>query len=194
MIGVDVKSNTKEFIKGLNNHQKKQLPFATMKALNATVTDMRKEVIANIQSKQKSNKAWWNHPIYGINRIFATKSKTFAVLFTKMKWVHLQEEGGVKTASGRSIAIPLDRVPKSRRKSGGARIMGAQAKTFFTKKGLFRKAGGKKNPRVELLFWFKKAVSIKPLFEFKKTAHKTALLKFPRNFAYWLDRAIRTAK
>ena len=194
MIDINVKSNTKEFIKGLDKHQKKQLPFATMKALNATAADMRKGVIANIRSKQKSNKAWWNDPINGINRIFATKTRLIAAVFTKMPWAHLQEEGGVKKATGKNIAIPLDRVPKSRRKAGGARVMGQQQKTFFTRKGLFRKAGGKKSPRTELLFWFKKTAVIKPLFGFKKTAHKIAVQKFPKHFKYWLDRALRTAK
>ncbi len=194
MIGVDVKSNTKEFIKGLNNHQKKQLPFATMKALNATLGDMRKEVIENIRQKQKSSKAWWNSSQYGINRIYATKQKPFAVLFTKMRWAQLQEEGGIKTPKGKHLAIPLERVPKARRKSGGARIMGAHPKAFFTEKGLFRKAGGKKNPRTELLFWFSTIARIRPLFGIKKTAHRTALLKFTKHFVFWLDRAIKTAK
>lgn len=192
---IKVKSNIKQFTKGLDDHQKKQLPFATMKAINATLGDMRKGVISHIKDKQKSNKAWWNDPVNGINREFATKLRLIGSLFTKMPWAELQEDGGIKKPSrGTHIAIPLDRVPKSRRKAGGARTMASQARSFVTNRGIFRKAGGKSSPRTELLFWFKKFVVIRPLFGFKKTAHAIATKKFVKHFQYWMDRAIKTAK
>lgn len=42
---VSVKSNAKEFSKGLRRYQRKQMPFATAGAINSTLFDVKKKVI-----------------------------------------------------------------------------------------------------------------------------------------------------
>ena len=41
-IKIDLRSNIKEFTRGLDNISRKQVPFATSRALNNTAFDLRK--------------------------------------------------------------------------------------------------------------------------------------------------------
>ncbi len=192
---LNVQSNMKEFIKDLDLHQRKQLPFALMKAINGTLFECRKAFIAHVKSKQKSGRAWWNNKQTGVNREFASKEKPKGALTVGMYWADLAEKGGVKHPhKGKYVAIPTDKAPKSRRKAGGARIMANQKKTFFGKGGLYRKKGGKKSRVVERLFTFAKSANVPAWLEFYKTANRAALKKFDGKFMYWLERALRTAR
>lgn len=167
-----------------------------MKAINQTLGDCRKGVIDEIRRNQKSKKAWWANRETGINRIFAKKDKLVGILKTSIYWAKLAEDGGTKRphAGHKSIAIPTEKVPVSRRKAGGARIMANQKKTFFKRGGLYRKKGPKKARIVEKLFTFVKSANITPWLRFKRTAEKIARRKFPDNFRYWLKRALKTAR
>ena len=193
---LDIRSNIRDFEKHLTEIQKKNLPYATMKAINATLGECRKDTINHIKATQKSSKAWWNNKSTGINREYAKKTHLRGTLSTGIYWARLAEEGGTKVPhqGHKNIAIPTDAVPKSRRKAGGVRTMGAQKKTFFTSKGLFRKKGGKRNRTIELLFSFAKSANIKPWLGFVATSNRTARREFPKQFARWLDRAVKTSK
>ena len=59
MISINVKSNVKQFTKGLRRIEKKQIPFATARALTWTAQDAQKWLIKKIPSIFNVNKKWW---------------------------------------------------------------------------------------------------------------------------------------
>lgn len=195
MIDYDIKSNVKAFNAKLTRIQKRQVPFATSKAINETLKEARKGVIRHIQAKQKSRKAWWNNKQTGINRKFATKKKLYGGIHTGIYWAETQEKGGTRQPRHRVFAVPTENVPKSRRKSGGAKQMLQQKTVFAGKKGIYRRIGGKKSRQVKLLFSYSPTVKIsKPMLGFRKTAARITRQQFKRQHRKAMLLALKTAK
>lgn len=199
MISMNFKSNIKDFTRHLDKVQKKQIPFATARALTWTAQDAQKAIIRRIQAVFQNRKKWWlKQQPTGVKIKSATKKYLVAKLYTLAHWGPLQESGGTKHPKrSKNLIIPTDKVPKSRRQSGGAKKMLDSSKNVFsTAKGIYRRKGGKKrkNQTVELLFHKDKTAEIKPRFEFKETAAKTAIMKFKKNFYKSLASALKTIK
>ena len=196
MLGLSVRSNVKEFTRGLDRVQKKQVPFATARALTWTAQDAQKEIIIKIPSIFNITKKWYlKQQPTGIKITPAKKLRLIASVYTNAYFAKLQEFGGTKRPrKGKNLLIPTDRVPKSRRKSGGAGIMLKQKKTFSTRSGVYRRKGPKKRSVVELLFWRSRDADIKPRFGFRRMAHDIAKRRFARNFKRSLSKALATAR
>jgi len=197
--GINVQSNIKEFIADLDLIQRKQLPFALMKSINATLFECRKATIAHAKQTQKSNKPWWNNKSTGINRIFATKQKPTGSLTLGMYWAELAEHGGIKTPRGKFIPVPIGRIAKKYQKAGGARkFLNEKKRAFFGtmesgKEGIFVRRTKKRTP-IDLAFSLVPSARIKAWLDFYKTANKEALKKFPHKFQWWLEKSIKTAR
>jgi hypothetical protein len=195
MIDYKITSNIKDFEYHLDDVAKKQVPFAASKAINATLLDARKSVIKHLQATQRSKRSWWNNRETGLLRTFANKKNLIGSLFTKIYWAKLQEEGGIKTPRHKVLAIPTERTPNSRRRAGGAKTMLAGQKVFSIAKGIFRRVGGKKSRRVELLFSYEpKAVIDKPMLKLREISGKVARRKFWGHFADEFKKAMKTAR
>ena len=196
MIGLSVRSNVKEFTRGLDRVQKRQVPFATARALTWTAQDAQKEIIIKIPSIFNITKKWFlKQQPTGIKITPAKKLRLIASVYTVAYFAKLQEFGGTKRPrKGKNLLIPTERVPKSRRKSGGAGIMLKQKKTFSTKTGVYRRKGPKKKSVVELLFWRSRDADIKPRFGFRRMAREIAKRRFARNFKRSLSKALATAR
>ncbi len=194
MVDINIRSNIKQFERGIR-YYKKQVPFAAAKAINMTLADARQSVIKQAKHAQKSNKAWWASKAHGIRRTFANKKKLRAMLFTSMPWAKLQEHGGIKHPRGKALAVPTAKVPVSRRKASGARIMLEQKKTFMDRNAIYRRLGGKKSRQIEKLFTLTKSARItRPILRFRQTAHKVAKRRFNKHLSDALLRAIQTAR
>jgi len=193
---LSIKSDMKSAQRWLNDVQRRQIPYATSRAINDTLKTCRKAVINGIIRRQESKKAWWNNKRSGINIEWSNKHNLTGSVGTRIYWAHLAEHGGIKIPhkGNRNLAIPQPIVPKSRRKSGGVRIMAAQKKTFFNKNGLYRKKGSKKNRSIELLFRFVSRANIKPWMRLRDTAQNAALKSFRKHFDFWLRKALKTAR
>jgi hypothetical protein len=196
MIELNVKSNAKSFIHQLNSVQKKQVPFALARALTWTAQDCQAAIQKEIPKRFEVTRKWWlKQQPTGIKIQPAKKDRLEAGVFTSAYFARLQEEGGIKTPlKAGKLQVPLERVPKSRRKSGGAKIMLDQKKVFGTRRGVYRKVGRKKERRVELLFWKTRTAMIIPRLGFMDTAYKVAAAVFPEKFQRSLASALKSAR
>jgi hypothetical protein len=196
MLKISVRSNVKKFTRGLTRIQKQQVPFATARALTWTAQDVQQAIIDRIPHVFNVTKKWWlKQQPTGVKIRPAKKTSLSARVYTEAHFAQLQEEGGTKRPTkSKNLLVPTSKVPKSRRKSGGAAIMLKQGKTFSTKKGIYRRKGPKRSQVVELLFARTKTAHISPHFGFKRTAVKAVRSRFKHNFAKSLSKALETAR
>lgn len=193
---ITVKDNIKEFTKQLDDFQKRQIPFATSKALNDTAVKAQESLIKGIMIRFNSKKKWWikGSRRTGIRVEFSNKHRLHkgASVYTNAYFAELQEDGGIKApVSGRALAVPTSRVPKSIRRSDGIKRATAQKNVFVDKRGVFKRmAKGKLKP----LFTWARVAQISPRFKFDTTATVATKRWFPIYFKKRLDQAIRTAR
>lgn len=198
MLSINFKSNVKEFTRGLDKIQKKQVPFATARALTWTAQDAQKGIIQRIPRIFNVSKKWWlKQQPTGIKITPAKKIRLISSVYTMAYFAALQEMGGTKRPHRSSILIiPTKKVPKSRRKSGGAKAMLKNKNVFSTKTAIFRKKGGKKrkNQKLELLYIKEQSANVRARFSFARTVKTIANRKFSRNFIKSLEMALKTAR
>jgi len=102
---VDIKSNIKEVTKGMSSIQKKQIPFATMLALNDTAFSLQKAY--KVQTKQKfTNATKFTQTGFMVEK--AKKNNLTATVFVSKKredYMKLQVDGGIRTPKNSAIVI-----------------------------------------------------------------------------------------
>jgi hypothetical protein len=145
MIALNVMSNVKDFAKYLDNVQKKQVPYATARALTKTAQEAQKELQAAMPRTFNVTKKWWlKQQPTGIKVQSAKKTDLEAVVYTAAYFAKLQEEGGIKIPfRGRGILVPTDLTPKYGRRSGGSTKLIAGARVLKFAKGTRRKPPGR---------------------------------------------------
>ncbi len=194
MVNIVVKDNIKEFTRNLSAIQKKQIPFATSKAINDVAIDAQNKIVEKITRTFSNRKKWWlKQQPTGIKVKFSKKTDLKASVFTKAYFAEIQEKGGTKTpkTSG-NLAIPTNYVPKKYRTSHGAKDMiNERQKVFKNSKGVFRRQGKNK---VQLMWSLSRTAQVKPRFEFYKTAESAVKQSFRRHFEQRLKQALATAK
>lgn len=207
MIAFSVKSNVKGFTKYLNRVQRKQVPFATARALTWTVKEAQNKLIKAMPSTFNVTKKWWlaKQPT-GIRIKPASKVNLIATVYTNAYFLPLQEDGGIKIPlKGRGILIPTERTPKYGRKAGGSRKVMAGKKIVRRggtsggspiatmqsgKRGVFRRRGKKRLP-IDLLYSYVATARIKPRMRFKSRAYRVARRSFDTNFGKSLSMAVQ---
>lgn len=210
MIAFNVKSNVKQFVKGLDRIQKRQVPFATTRALTWTAKEAQKKLQDAMPSTFNVTKKWWlaKQPT-GIKVKSAKKADLEAVVYTLAYFAKLQEDGGIKLPfAGRGIMVPGAKVPKYGRKAGGATKVLAGKKILRSggtgagdpvvsmpsgKRGVFRRRGKKRLP-VDLLYSYVPRAHIRARMRFKARAYHTSVKAFDRLFAKSLSMALKTAR
>ena len=103
---IKIKDNIKEFSKGLNKFQKKQMPFATAQAINNTLFGLKKEM-----GKQTVKKL--DRPVPFTQRGFlinkAKKTNQVGVLYIRpevAEYLKYQIDGGVRSQATK-IPVPI---------------------------------------------------------------------------------------
>lgn len=150
MIAFNVESNVKEFVRYLDKVEKKQVPFATARALTWTAKESQKVLQRAMPLTFNVTKKWWGEKQpTGIKVKGADKRKTDleATVYTLAYFAKLQEEGGIKIPLGsRGILVPTESTPKSARKSGGAvKIISGKKVLKFAKRTRRRKTKAAKS-------------------------------------------------
>ncbi len=188
---IDDNGTLADFERRLTRLEKKEMPYATAVALTRTVQDAQSSIIQAIPHIFNVTKKWWlkSQPT-GVKISPAKKIRLLASVYTKAFFAELQEEGGIKRPhGGKVLAVPSARVPKSRRKSGGARKTLDMKRTFANSRGIFRKKGSKKKQVIEKQFTWARSATVPRRFGFRRIAAKVA----SRRFRQHLDRELSIA-
>jgi hypothetical protein len=191
---ITVKDNIKEVTRFLNDVQKKQVPYASSRALNDTAVDGQNSVVAAIPTTFQNRKKWWlKQQPTGIKVKFSKKTDLRARVHTSAYFAEIQEKGGTKTPkSSKNLAVPTGKVPKKYRTSHGAKeMLNANKKVFRTPKGVFRRSG-KKN--ITLLWSFTPSARVPRRFGFIQIVEKVVKRRFSQHFKTRIDQAIASAK
>jgi hypothetical protein len=143
MMSLSVVSNVRDFTRYLDKVQKKQLPYATARALTKTAQEAQKELQAAMPRTFNVTKKWWlKQQPTGIKIQSAKKADLEAVVYTAAYFARLQEEGGIKIPfRGRGILVPTELTPRYGRRSGGSTKLIAGAKVLKFKKGARKSPG-----------------------------------------------------
>lgn len=194
-------TGVREATRFLSDLQKKQIPFATAKALTETAEQARDEIVKHLQDKFTLRTAWWKpRTRYGINVQPAKKTSLVSEVFTRAPWMALQESGGAKIPRGQNIAVPSSFVKRSKRdlitKANRPRNL---KNSFITRsksgqETIFQRIGRGRNKAIRPMYFLEKRAQIKPAFQFAKTAQRVANDRWRKNFAKAIDFALRTAK
>lgn len=198
---ISVKSNIKEFQRGMNRIQKKQIPFATMNALNDTAFNVRKEIVERT----------WPQSVRVRSKNFAKTSfridkakkniKPWVTVYDRLKspTMSRQAHGERRKPRGRSLAIPNPFTIKrgvsgkvSKAKHPGSLLNKDQY--FKTKlrsgsEAIFKR--GKRGSPNQLMYVLAKTADVDKSFDFYGAAQRKANRMFDKNFSRRMAQALR---
>ncbi|MDA9163857.1 hypothetical protein N9N97_03130 [Rickettsiaceae bacterium] len=192
---ISIESNLKKISKQLDHMQRKQLPFATSRALNKIAVVAQDSIIKSIPHIFKNSKVWWrkNQPT-GIKVKFSNKYELVSAVYTRAYFARLQEDGGIKRSrSGKDLAVPASGVQKKFRRSDALRREQGNSRIFKSKSGksILRRVGKK---QVQKLYTLTPQAKVKARFGFNRMAYKVFTRQFDRIFSEQLNYALRSAK
>lgn len=196
MPSITVKDNIEEFTRNLDKFQKRQIPFATSKAMNDTAIKVQEAEVKRVQISFNNKKKWWakGNRRTGIRVDFSNKKNMplKASVYTNAYFAKLQEDGGTKRPiSGSSLAIPTAKAPKSIRRSDGLNKVKGRSNVFISKRGVFQRM---RKGKVKTLFTWSKTANISPSFKWELTANVATKRWMPIHFKKRLKQAINSAK
>jgi hypothetical protein len=214
---VNFKNNIQEVTKWTTDVQKKQIPFATMLALNDTAFALHKTYKA--QTKQKFDKPT-NFTQKGFRVHKAKKTELTAIVFVDQKredYMKLQIDGGTRTPKNTAITVPNDKntgniamYPSGNITKGAMnRIRRNRKKYFFGvpkgqqgTDGIWERygreaTGTSAGARIRQVAKLTKYAKYKALYPFETIGRGVAFSRkngFESNFAKRLKYALKTAK
>ena len=194
-----IKTEIKEATRHLDLLQRKQIPYATSRALNDTAWDARAAVQAQLPKKLDRPTPW---TIRGVRVDKSSKRRLLAGVYfspDRAKYMRFQVFGGTRVSSRHPIVLPrairinkYGNIPR-----GKIRRLLQKPNTFISTihgvGGVWQRPKKTGAPLV-LLARFGTAAAYQPRFPFKKIVSGVARSKFPRHFHRRMAAAIRTAR
>ncbi|WP_425065106.1 hypothetical protein [Reyranella sp.] len=173
---------------------KRHVPFALARALTWTAKDAQGVVQDDLPNRYTLRNNWVKN---GIRIVPAKKDEPQAVVGSLEPFMKRQEEGGTKKARDHSrVAVPVNaRRNKRNMISKGQRpaALKGKPKIFMVTKGagsgILRRVGKARYP-LQLLYWLKRGVQVKPSFGFQANTSTTVKDRFGPNFVESLAQAI----
>lgn len=221
-MNISVKADIKQLTKGLNKIQRKQIPFATSKALNTLAFDVRKtlqDILPEYIDKPTP------YTIRGIQVEKSTKKKlvskvgfrseTFGKgkgVVTPAKYMELQIKGGTRTPKGRAIPVPVSKNMKPNKfgniVKGRINKLLADKDSYFSgiPKGMGPKESGiwqrmpanskRKKPggKIRMVIAWEDKVQYRSRFPFKKLVSMTIKKNFKLRMDFSLRQALKSAR
>lgn len=200
---VNVTSNISAFTKAMDAFGKKQIPYATAKALTTTAFDVRKQIVEETYPKSFTVR----------NRRFASamfrveeanKRTLTARVFDQLGRDYMvnQAQGGIKRPRGNSIAIPsrqikrtaTGKVPKAKQPRNVLGGKGYKTKLRSGQDVIAEHTGRGASRKQRVLYLLENTARIPKRFPFYEDASKTASRMFDRNFKKSFAFAKMTAK
>lgn len=208
---ISVKSDIKAATRYLTRIQRKQIPYATSRALNDTAFDARKAVQVQLPKKLDRPTPW---TIRGVRVGKSTKRRlTSSVYFMpdRAKYMKYQIAGGTRTNAAGTIVMPkainqnkYGNIPRGKVRKLLQRpdtfigtikgIPGVWQRGHISKRGKFSARTKSRASNIRLLVRFEDQATYQPRFPMKKIVTGVARSKFRRNFKRQLDAAVRSAR
>lgn len=214
---IDIRDNIKEVTKGLGSMQKKQIPFATMLALNDTAFALHKTYKKQTLQKFDSPTTFTQK---GFRVEKAKKTNLVAVVYvdkTREDYMKLQVDGGIRTPKNSAIVIAnsnnstsIARYPSGNIKKGAYNKLKRNTDKYFFGKpkgdqgseGIWERYGRESSgtsagQKIRQVAKLTKMGRYKALYPFESIGNGVAFSRkngFDSNFAKRLRRALDTAK
>jgi len=207
VIEISIEQDLERLTRHLSDLERKQLPFATAKALTKTAWDVRNHLAERLPR-------WLDRPTPFTKRAFrvkrATKTKQVASVYVQEiqeRYLRYQIEGGTRTPKGAGIPVPthnlrLNRYGNMPRRGGTRKLSAAERKKAFIGRagrsgdlGIWLRTGGKKRPGLKMLVAFKPSVAYRTRrIPFRRAGQIVADRQFGPRFDAAMKDAVRSAK
>lgn len=197
---ISVQTDIERAMKQLHSiTEREQFRFSVAKALTKTAVDVQKELRKNMPGRFILRRQWI---VQGIQIERATKTNLTAAVFSRDKFMKLQETGGQKNPLRNYIAIPTSMVKRTKTdlisRADRPSALGDKAevielnghKWLALKKA--RKAGN--GQRLKLLYLLVPRAQMKERLGLAKDGERVARAMFMQNLREALDQAVRTAR
>ena len=216
---IDIRSDIKELTRSLNRIQRKQIPFATSKALNNTAFDVRKSLQDGLDIHLDRATPYTKR---GVQVEKSTKknlvakvgfrSRTFGKgrgIIPQAEYMKLQIKGGLRTPKGNAIPVPIVKNLKlnkygSIRRNKINNALGNEDKFFSGKpkgakgkgtgEGIWERYGGKRNPKIKMIISWNNNTDYQARYPFKNIAMRSVRNNFRKRFDNALQQALSTAR
>lgn len=196
MLTINVRTNAKEVMRGLEQRLQRQIPFAIAKGLTATAKDVQRELTTEM-SKDFDRPTPFTQRAIGI--AIARKDTLTARVFIKdiqLAYLGIQVDGGTRLPKRRALTLPTDiplnqygNIPRrklqqllARRDVFSGRVRGVGGIWQRTRKGL------------KLLVAYQPRAQYRQRFPFYAVAQRTVERVFVPNLRAALDAAIASAR
>lgn len=197
---IRVISDIERLTRMLDDAGERQVPFAIARALTMTARDAQTDVRAELPKRFTLRNNWVSS---GIRIEPAKKGIPIAVVGSLEPFMERQELGGTKRARSHSrVAVPVkakrnkrDRIPKGQRPAalkGKPRVLSIGGSNVITTKrgqGILQRVGRDRYP-LQVVYWMKRGVQVRPRFGFKATTEGTVQSRFSANFVEALSQAM----
>ncbi len=212
MIQIKVKADTKQVKRFLSNVQKKQIPFATARAITQTLQVAKKDVIRQLDKDIDRPTPFTRRAF----RVDGAKKQTLTgrlfALPKQNEYLKFQIFGGVRRPKGIALALrPAKPSPKGIRLNRFGNIPPAQQARAQLAKGAFsatingvagiwkaptKTKSGKlrKGSRMQLLLAYEKQAVYRPRYRFFERGQNSIRVNWPRIFNKSFRDALRSAR
>lgn len=196
-VDISFESNLREWTASMSDVERRQLPFATAKALTDVARyDVKPAVERRIdQAFDKpvrfTQQAVAYHPAHKATLV----SRVF-VKDIQRGYLGIQQEGGVRRATGRALAIPVrqERNSYGNLPRGTIKRLLARKDTFSGRVNGYGAIWQRQGRNLKLLVAWKEQAGYRPRFGFYEAARTAAQLHFPRRFEAAMSQALATAR
>lgn len=206
-VQVVVESNAAEIRRAFGEIARRQVPFATAKALTLTARDAKDDMRKALRERFTLRNTWTERGVLSTKALKRDWPRTHATVYVDQKRAYLADhERGRRrrTRSGHRFAIPTRAIRRTKRGKVSkakwpGRVLARPTVFLFRDPGL----GGKgsirqrttRRQRLAILYWLRRTVRIKGgTLRFRETVTKAARRHYARHFPRELEMAIRTAK
>jgi len=197
---VSVQTDIEKAIKQLRSFtEREQFRFAVAKALTKTAVDVQREVRKNMPSRFILRRQWI---VQGIQIERATKQNLTASVYSRDKFMKLQEAGGQKNPLRNFIAIPTSMVKRTKTDmvaradrpaalGDRAEVIELNGHKWLALKKARKAANGQ---RLKLLYLLVPRAQLKERLGLAKDGERVARARFVDNLREALEQAVRTAR
>lgn len=190
-IPVRVISDIERFTRNMDDGARRHVPFALARALTLTAKDAQGDVREDLPKRFTLRNKWVSN---GIRITPATKTSPEAIVGSVEAFMERQETGGAKKArGGHRISVPKTKPTKIIPRGQRPQAIRNRPKVFVVKTssgaGIMRRQGKKRYP-IQLLYWLKRGVKVKPSFGFQGTTGTTVTSRFGPRFVESLSQAM----